>query len=147
MTLPRIPPNTAPPITFVLSAFGSELATLLFSSGPSVATLAGRSCGTPFSTTERTRNVMRELSGESPGVREVTSSTIVVPAGITAPLLPVTGVLTVATSLSPTWFDDVQTLEPVERPISVPGPKDFCGAAAGAGAGVGAGAETAAAVG
>src|SRR5579859_7734850 len=96
-------------------------------------------------TNERTRKLMRELSGESPAESDVTSRTTVVPTGITAPFAPVTGALSVATSLSPTWLDDVQTREPVAKAISVPAPKDFCDEAAGAGAGAGVGTETGAA--
>src|SRR5205823_12057263 len=67
------------------------------------------------------------------------SSTTFDPAGITAPLVPLTGESTVATILSPGRLVSVQTRPPEVMTIPVPDPIAREGAAAGASAGVGEG--------
>src|SRR5215208_439786 len=82
----------------------------------------------------RTWKRIRLISTGAAGSTEITSSTTVEPAGMTAPLLPVVAVDTVAVNLSPTRADvHVRTF--VVIPTRAPTPMTP-GAGPGAGAGV-----------
>src|SRR3954470_15978545 len=86
----------------------------------------------------RTRNSMRLLSTGSARSTDATSSTTVDPAGITAPLLPMVGLVTVAVNLSPARAVLVQTRPLMVMPMREPAPMTpAAGAGAGAGSGVG----------
>src|SRR5688500_5212882 len=88
----------------------------------------------------RTRKTICASPPSVPGVTDATSTTARVPAGIVAPLVPVTDSVSVATNLSPTRLL-VQTRDPTDSDIAVPAAIMLRGAGAGAGVGSGAGTD------
>src|SRR5262245_13435371 len=104
-------PAIAPPMTFFLSAFGSEPCTFVRSSADVGSASADTLYVLSFTTIDRTRNVICAFSALSPDCTDATSSTTVDPAGSSAPREPVIGASSVAASLSPTMFDVVQIFD------------------------------------
>ena len=128
-TRPSTAPAIAPPMTFVRS-FPPDTCTV--SIWPRVATSPSPVRDSPFTSIARTWKWMRLASGGSARSTDVTSSTTVEPAGITAPLLPVTVDETVAVNLSPASAE-VHARPFVVIPTRVPAPMTPAVPVAGAG--------------
>src|SRR5258708_13380581 len=113
---PAMAPTTAPPTTFCTSFFFGSWRTRSMSAW---ATDAVTGYVWPAYEAERTASAMRILSLTfSLRFRVVTSRLTVAPAGIVAPLDPVTGLATVAVKLCPTVYVLVHT-RALERSASV----------------------------
>src|SRR5262245_66590242 len=127
-------PAIAPPMTFFLSAFGSEPCTFVRSSADVGSASADTVYVLSLTTIDRTRNVICAFSALSPDCTDATSSTTVDPTGSSAPCEPMIGSSSVAASLSPTMFD-VQIFDVLvsaaELPLAI-SPRAGAGAAAAA---------------